>query len=200
MVEGVNGALAAGGCLVAPQPYVAEAGGSLHGQVTAETLVGGQLDEECAQRRLVRTRSQRHRARRYARLVLRGHRLACGEIHPPGLSRHWQEEEDDHLRHDAKEHDHRPEHRTFVHNLSPGTYTVESIYNQVLDESPAMEDLVEKDEEALRTLEEAFCHSVETLVQQGYLEYCGKNEQGEPLLRRTARTLLERRRERRDLT
>ena len=90
--------------------------------------------------------------------------------------------------------------RTFVHNLSSGTYTVESIYNQVLDESPAMEDLVDEDEEALRTLEEAFCHSVETLVQQGYLEYCGKNEQGEPLLRRTARTLLERRRERRDLT
>ena len=90
--------------------------------------------------------------------------------------------------------------RTFVHNLSSGAYTVESIYNQVLDESPAMEDLVDEDEEALRTLEEAFCHSVETLVQQGYLEYCGKNEQGEPLLRRTARTLLERRRERRDLT
>ena len=90
--------------------------------------------------------------------------------------------------------------RTFVRNLSSGTYTVESIYNQVLDESPAMEDLAENDEEALRTLEEAFCQTVEFLEQQGYLEYCGKNEKGEALLRRTAKTLLERRRARRDLT
>jgi len=88
--------------------------------------------------------------------------------------------------------------RTFVHNLSSGTYTAESIYNQVMDECPAMEDLVHEDEEALRTLGEAFCHSVEILVQQGYLEYNGRNEQGEPLLRRTARKLLERRRERCD--
>ena len=90
--------------------------------------------------------------------------------------------------------------RTFVYNLSSGTYAAESIYNQIMDESPAMEDLVDEDEEALRTLGEAFCHSVEILAQQGYLEYCGKNEQGEPLLRRTARTLLKQRRERRDLT
>jgi hypothetical protein len=41
---------------------------------------------------------------------LRGHRLARGEIHPPGLSRYWQEEEGDHLEHDAEEHDHWPEH------------------------------------------------------------------------------------------
>ena len=88
--------------------------------------------------------------------------------------------------------------RTFVHNLSSGTYTVESIYNQVLDESPAMWDLAENDEEALRTLEEAFCQTVESLEQQGYLKYCEKNEKGEALLRRTARTL-ERRRVRRDL-
>jgi hypothetical protein len=88
--------------------------------------------------------------------------------------------------------------RTFVHNLSSGTYTAESIYNQVMDECPAMEDLVHEDEEALRTMGEAFCHSVEILVQQGYLEYNGRNEQGEPLLRRTARKLLERRRERCD--
>ena len=50
-------------------------------------MASWRLADDCAQLGLVRTRAQRHRARRCARLVWRGHRLACGEIHPPGLSR-----------------------------------------------------------------------------------------------------------------
>ena len=107
MVESGNGFLVAEGCACGSTTHAAEEGGSLHGQVMAETMFGGQLDDECARRRLVRTRSQRHRARRYARLVLRCYRLACGEVHPPGLGRDWREEEDDHHRHDANEHDQR---------------------------------------------------------------------------------------------
>ena len=109
MVESVNGFLVVGGCACCSTTHAAEEGGSLHDQVMAEILVGGQLDNECARRWPARTRSQRHQARRYAHLVVRGYRLARGEIHPPGLSRDRQEEEDGHLRHDAKEHDHQPE-------------------------------------------------------------------------------------------
>ena len=105
MVESVNGFLVVGGCACCSTTQAAEEGGSSHDQVKAETAVGGQLDDECARRWLVRTRSQRHRARRYARLVSRCYRLARGDVHPPGLSRDWQEEHDGHLRHDADDHD-----------------------------------------------------------------------------------------------
>ena len=74
----------------------------LHGSAEAEDLARWRADD-CAQLVLVRTRAQRHRARRYARFIWRGHRLACGEVHSPGLSR-WAKEEEDEEYHDEKQY------------------------------------------------------------------------------------------------